>query len=271
MVDIIGETEDFKGKNIEQDCYIIDGEKSFRSMGVYGMDIKEELFALKDAPYGDFQAKLVPNIPRDLFIGVRVPEARKLAKRLAREPEASKFLEDLPHKYYDENMLHGLLLSEMKDYEACILAVDAFLPYVDNWAVCDILSPKIFKKNKTALLEKIKEWSGSEKIFTCRFGIEMLMSHFLDDDFKPEYLEIPVSIHREEYYVRMMIAWFFATALAKQWDTTIKYIEDHSLDTWTHNKAIQKARESKRITTKQKEYLAQIRCQSNINSLFLKV
>ena len=223
------------------------------------MNIKEELFALQDISYADFQAKLTPNIPRELFIGVRVPEARKLAKRLAKEPEASKFLEDLPHKYYDENILHGLLLSEIKDYDACIAAVDRFLPYVDNWAVCDILSPKIFKKNKTALLEKINEWSLSKKTYSCRFGIEMLMSYFLDDDFKPEYLEIPVSVHREEYYVRMMVAWFFATALAKQWDTAIKYIEDHRLDPWTHNKAIQKARESKRMTPKQKEYLKSLK------------
>lgn len=219
------------------------------------MNITEELFVLQDVSYADFQAKLTPNILRERFIGVRVPEARKLAKRIAHEPEASLFLRDLPHKYYDENILHSLLLSEMKDYEACVVAVDAFLPYVDNWAVCDILSPKIFKKHKTALLEKIKEWSASEKTYTCRFGMEMLMSHFLDADFKPAYLETPASVHREEYYVRMMIAWFFATALAKQWDATIEYLEDRRLDTWTHNKTIQKARESKRITPKQKEYL----------------
>lgn len=219
------------------------------------MTIKDELFKLQDISYGDFQAKLTPGIPRELFIGVRVPEARKLAKRLIREPEVSEFLEDLPHKYYDENILHGLLLSEMEDYDACIEAVDKFLPYIDNWAVCDIISPNIFKKNKTALLEKIKEWSASDKTYTCRFGIKMLMTHFLDDDFKSEYLEIPVSIHSEAYYVQMVVAWFFATALAKQWDTTVKYIEDYRLDTKTHNKAIQKARESNRITSKQKEYL----------------
>lgn len=223
------------------------------------MNIIEELFALQDVFYADFQAKLTPNIPRERFIGVRVPEVRKLAKRVAKEPEAASFLSDLPHKYYDENILHSLLLSEMKDYDACVVVVDAFLPYIDNWAVCDILSPKIFKKHKTALLEKIKEWSASEKTYTCRFGIEMLMSHFLDEDFQPAYLEIPASIHREEYYVRMMMAWFFATALAKQWDTTITYIEDHRLDTWTHNKTIQKARESKRITPKQKAYLKKLK------------
>lgn len=219
------------------------------------MNIQQELFALQDILYADFQAKLVPNIPRELFIGVRVPEGRKLAKRLAKEPEASEFLKDLPHKYYDENILHALLISEMRDYDACIVAIDEFLPYIDNWAVCDILSPKIFKEHKTSLLEKIKEWSASDETYTCRFGLEMLMSYFLDNDFKPDYLEIPTSVHSDEYYVRMMIAWFFATALAKQWDATIKYIEDNHLDTWTHNKAIQKARESRRIAQKQKEYL----------------
>ncbi len=219
------------------------------------MNIQKELFELQDISYGDFQAKLVPNIPRELLIGVRVPEARKLAKRLAKEPEASEFLKDLPHKYYDENILHALLISEMKDYDACIVAIDEYLPYIDNWAVCDILSPKIFKEHKTSLLEKIKEWSASDKTYTCRFGLEMLMSYFLDNDFKPDYLEITTSVHSEEYYVRMMIAWFFATALAKQWDASIKYIEDNRLDTWTHNKAIQKAKASRRITPKQKEYL----------------
>lgn len=219
------------------------------------MNIQKELFALKDISYADFQAKLVPNIPRELFIGVRVPEGRKLAKRLAKEPEASEFLKDLPHKYYDENILHALLISEMRDYDACIVAIDEFLPYIDNWAVCDILSPKIFKEHKTSLLEKIKEWSASDETYTCRFGLEMLMSYFLDNDFKPDYLEITTSVHSEEYYVRMMIAWFFATALAKQWDASIKYIEDNRLDTWTHNKAIQKAKASRRITPKQKEYL----------------
>ncbi|MCF0142647.1 MAG: DNA alkylation repair protein [Parasporobacterium sp.] len=219
------------------------------------MDIREELFALQDISYGDFQAKLTPGISRELFIGVRVPEVRKLAKKLAKEPETAEFLGNLPHKYYDENMLHGLLISEIKDYDECVAAVDSFLPYVDNWAVCDIMSPKVFKRNKTALLGKIKEWSASEKTYTCRFGIEMLMTYFLDDDFKPEYLDIPGSVHSEEYYVRMMIAWFFATALAKQWDAAVKYIEGCRLDVWVHNKTIQKARESYRITPEQKTYL----------------
>lgn len=219
------------------------------------MNIKDELFSLQDISYGDFQSKLIPGIPRKSIIGVRVPEVRKLAKRLVNEKEVSKFLKELPHKYYDENMLHGLILSEMEDYDTCITEIDNFLPFVDNWAVCDIMSPKIFKKNKAKLLKKIKEWSLSEKTYTCRFGIEMLMSHFLDADFKPEYLAIPVSVNSEDYYVRMMVAWFFATALAKQWAAAIKYIENHRLDIQTHNKAIQKALESKRITPEQKGYL----------------
>lgn len=173
------------------------------------MNIKEELFSIQDKSYGDFQSNLIPNIPRELFIGMRVPEARKLAKRIANELEASKFLRELPHKYYDENILHALFISEIKDYDACIEEIDNFLPYVDNWAVCDIISPKIFKNNKTILLGKIKEWSASEKTYTCRFGIEMLMSYFLNDDFKPDYLEIPASVHSEEYYVRMMITGAF--------------------------------------------------------------
>lgn len=219
------------------------------------MNLTEELFALQDVPYGDFQAKLTPGIPRESFIGVRVPELRKLAKRCAKTPEAAAFLNDLPHEYYDENMLHGLLISQIQDYDACIAAVDQFLPYVDNWAVCDTMSPKVFKKHKAALLDKVRQWSASERTYTCRFGIGMLMAHFLDDDFQPEYLEIPASVHSEEYYVRMMCAWFFATALAKQWDAAVKYIEDHRLCPWVHSKTIQKARESFRISPEQKKYL----------------
>jgi len=217
--------------------------------------IRERLFELQDTEYADFQSRLTPGIPRENFIGVRVPLTRKLAKELAKEEESKKFVEKLPHKYYDEDMLHGLLLSEMKDYDACIKAVDEFLPYVNNWAVCDIMSPKVFKKHKGQLLEKIAEWTKSGKTYTIRFGIEMLMSHFLDEDFSPEYLDIPAAVRSEEYYVKMMQAWFFATALAKQWDSTIPYLKNKRLDDWTHNKTIQKARESYRISDEQKEFL----------------
>lgn len=221
--------------------------------------IQERLFALQDTEYAAFQAKLTPTVPKDRFIGVRVPAVRKLAKELIRDPEIATFLAELPHKYYDENMLHGLLLSEIKDYDKCVEEVDKFLPYVDNWAVCDIMSPKVFKKHKEELPGKIREWSASSDTYTCRFGLEMLMSHYLDADFKKEYLDIPAAVKSDEYYINMMIAWFFATALAKQWESTIPYIEENKLDQWVHNKTIQKAVESYRITPEQKEYLRSLK------------
>lgn len=223
------------------------------------MKIQKQLFELQDEAYAKFQSGLTPNVDPEKFIGVRVPVVRKLAKAYIKEEEHVEFLQALPHTYFDENMLHGLLISLMEDYEECIRAVDQFLPYIDNWAVCDTMSPKVFKKHKDQLLDKIKEWSASKHLYTCRFGIEMLMSHFLDEDFKEEYLEIPAAVSSEEYYMKMMLAWFFATALAKQWDATIPYLTDNCLDTWVHNKTIQKARESYRITNEQKEYLKGLR------------
>lgn len=219
------------------------------------MKAQELLFQLQDKGYRDFQSKLIPTIPVETIIGVRIPAIRKLAKEYGKDPESVEFLKQLPHTYYDENILHALLVAEIKDYEACVKEVERFLPYVDNWAVCDIFSPKVFRKNKDKLIDKIREWTASGHSYTCRFGMGMLMAHFLDEDFRVEYLEIPAAVHSEEYYVNMMIAWFYATALAKQWDATIGYIEDQRLDTWTHNKTIQKARESYRITPEQKEYL----------------
>lgn len=219
------------------------------------MSVLKMLFERQDKEYALFQAKLTPTVPLERFIGVRVPEVRKLAKQIFKAGDYQDFLDTLPHNYYDEDMLHGLILSEMKDYDTCISQVEQFLPYVDNWAVCDIMSPKVFKKNKEALLGQIRKWVASDHVYTCRFGMEMLMSHFLDEDFKPEYLELPASVHSEEYYVNMMIAWFYATALAKQWEATFPYIEENRLDRWCHNKSIQKARESNRITPEQKETL----------------
>lgn len=223
------------------------------------MNITKKLFELQDKEYAKFQCKLTPGIEENKVIGVRVPEVRKLAKEYFKDKEAKEFLNTLPHEYYDENMLHGLLISEIKDYELCIKEIDKFLPFVDNWAVCDIMSPKIFKKHKEELIKKIREWVKSKHTYTCRFGIEMLMSHYLDEDFKKEYLEIPAKVHLEEYYVQMMIAWFFATALAKKWNETIPYLENNILDTWAHNKTIQKAKESYRITDEQKEYLKSLK------------
>ena len=217
--------------------------------------ITKLLFELRDEEYAKFQAKLTPSVDPKLFIGVRVPDVRKLAKELKNNPDVEAFLQELPHKYYDENMLHGLLISEIKDFDIAVKETDRFLPYVDNWAVCDIMSPKVFKKHKTELIECIRKWAKSKKTYTIRFGIEMLMSHYLDDDFKAEYLDIPARIRSDEYYVNMMIAWLFATALTKQWDSAIQYIENVRLDKWTHNKTIQKAVESYRITDEQKSYL----------------
>ena len=223
------------------------------------MKIQKELFSLQDKEYMKFLSKLTPNISEDTIIGVRIPEIRKLAKKLVKNNEYEDFLKELPHKYYDENLLHGAIISESKDFEKCIKLLDNFLPFVDNWAVCDTISPKIFKKYKKGVIEKIKEWSQSDKTYTCRFGVEMLMTHFLDEDFKKEYLEVVADIHSEEYYVKMVVAWFFATALAKQWDYAVIYLEDNRLDVWVHNKTIQKARESLRISLEKKEYLKKLK------------
>lgn len=224
------------------------------------MSIKDKLIELEDKEYADFQSKLVPNISRERIIGVRIPKARKLVKEI-REEEAKEFLADLPHYYYDENILHGLLISEIKDYKSTIEELDRFLPFIDNWAVCDIISPKVFRKkeNRKELISDIRRWSKSKPTYTARFGLEMLMSHFLGDDFKKEYLEIPLSIKTDEYYLQMMIAWFFATALSKQWEETIKVLTEKKLDTFIQNKTIQKARESRRITREQKEFLKRLK------------
>ena len=223
------------------------------------MKIQKELFSLQDKEYMKFLSKLTPNVSEDTIIGVRIPEIRKLAKKLLKNNEYEDFLKELPHKYYDENLLHGAIISESKNFEKCIKLLDNFLPFVDNWAVCDTISPKIFKKYKKELIEKIKEWSQSDKTYTCRFGVEMLMTHFLDEDFKKEYLEVVADIHSDEYYVKMVVAWFFATALAKQWDYAVIYLEDNRLDVWVHNKTIQKARESLRISLEKKEYLKKLK------------
>lgn len=223
------------------------------------LKVLDKLFELQDKKYADFHGKLIPHIPREKIIGVRVPNMRKLAKEYSKSEESKVFLNDLPHKYYDENLLHGMLISEIKDYDKCINKLDKFLPYVDNWAVCDTISPKVFKRSREKLLGKIKIWISSKETYVCRFGILMLMKHFLDDYFTPEYLENVADIEFDEYYLKMMIAWFFATALSKHWNETIVYLERKKLDVWVHNKAIQKARESYRITTQQKEYLKSLK------------
>ncbi len=222
-------------------------------------EIVDKLFKMQDKKYRDLQTKLIPTASPDIFIGIRTPELRAYAKELVKNNNYSKFLEELPHKYFDENQLHAFIISELKDYSDCIKSINRFLPYVDNWATCDQMSPKIFKKHHDKLIDEIKKWIKSKETYTIRFGTGMLMQHYLDDDFKTEYLEWISKIRSEEYYVNMMTAWYFATALAKQYKETIPYIESNKLDNWTHNKAIQKALESYRITDEQKEYLRSLK------------
>lgn len=218
-------------------------------------EIRSELLKLQDPKYRDFQVNLIPTVAPEKINGVRTPELRALAKTLAKREDISDFLNDLPHETFEENQIHAFILSGMKDVEACIKLVDKFLPFVDNWATCDQMSPKIFKKHKEILLEYVDKWIKSDHTYKKRFAIGMLMEHFLDDDFKTSYLTKVARVRSDEYYVNMMIAWYFATALAKQYDQTVPYIEKQKLDIWTHNKSIQKAVESYRITEEQKAYL----------------
>ena len=227
------------------------------------MDITKRLFGLRDENYAAFQSRLTPGVPPETFIGVRLPLLRKLAKEYAGEPASDLFLKELPHQYYDENMLHALLISAMKETETMLSCLEAFLPYVDNWTVCDTLSPKAFKNNQVRLLDRTKAWIHSPHLYTVRFGIKTLMTFYLDEAFRPEYLALPASVHSEEYYVNMMTAWFFATALAKQWEAAVPYLENNVLDVWTHNKTIQKAIESYRITDEQKQYLRTLKRTKN--------
>ena len=222
-------------------------------------EIREELFRLQDSKYREFQVKLIPNVTPDSVIGVRTPALRKYAKELAKREEIGEFLSDLPHQYFDENQLHAFIISQLKDFRSCMEYVRAFLPYVDNWATCDQMSPKVFGKNKGDLLLQIREWIGAGDTYTVRFGIGMLMQHFLDKDFDPEYPELVAQIRSEEYYVNMMKAWYFATALAKQYEAVLPFIEGRRLDDWTHRKAIQKSVESYRITQEQKQYLKSLK------------
>ncbi len=222
-------------------------------------EIQKELFDLQDEKYREFSGSLMPTVDPERVIGVRTPDLRKLAKKLAKKQDIDEFLRCLPHQYYEEDNLHGFIIEGMKDYEACVQAMDAFLPYIDNWATCDLISPKVFKKHLPELLDKIREWIASDRVYTIRFGIGMLMSFYLDDAFAPEYLEMVCSVRSEEYYVNMMIAWYFATALAKQYDAAVPYIEEKRLEAWTHNKAIQKSVESRRITEEQKNYLRSLK------------
>jgi 3-methyladenine DNA glycosylase AlkD len=207
------------------------------------------------------QIKIIPNISPESIIGVRTPELRNMTNDILKAGDYKDFLGELPHKYFEENQLQAFIISGIKDLNECMEELEKFLPYVDNWATCDQMSPKVFRKHKKELLIHIKEWVNSDKTYTVRFGVGMLMEHFLDDDFDPLYPEMVAGIRSEEYYVNMMIAWYFATALAKQYESILPFIEEKRLDAWTHNKAIQKSVESRRIKDEQKEYLKTLKAQ----------
>ena len=217
------------------------------------------LSELSDPAYRDFHAGLIPNISPETILGVRVPALRKLARELRGSAEAQEFMAALPHEYYDENCLHGLLINDIKDFGATVSALDAFLPYVDNWAVCDLISPRSFKSRPPELAAHVRRWLDSSHSYTVRFGIGVLMSFYLDEGFEPAQLEAVAERCCEEYYVNMMVAWYFATALAKQPEAALPYIENRRLSRWTHNKAIQKSIESRRIPDETKAYLKTLR------------
>lgn len=223
--------------------------------------IQKELFELQDKEYREFHAKLVPTIDKETIIGIRVPILRKFTKTYYKEhkAECNEFINQLPHKYFEENNFHAFILEEEKDIDVLFKKLDEFLPYVDNWATCDSLKPKVFKKNKETLENKCYEWMNSEDVYVIRFGIEQLMNYFLDEDFNLRQVKAIVKVKNDDYYVKMMVAWYFATALSKQWDEIIPFIEKKKLEPWTHNKAIQKAIESYRITSEQKEYLRSLK------------
>ena len=219
------------------------------------MVILDKLKAASDSTYKEFQSKLVPGINKEVILGVRTPDLRRITKELKGSKEAEEFLNTLPHNYYEENLLHFFLISEIKDFEACIKAVNTFLPYVDCWPVSDQATPKVFKKNHKKLITIVKDWIDSDLIYTSRFGMRILMNEYLGEDFKPEYLDWIACKKGDDYYIKMMVAWFFATALAKRYDESIIYIKEKKLEPWTHNKAIQKAIESFRVTDEHKAFL----------------
>ena len=223
------------------------------------MSITDQLFALQDTAYGDFQAKLMPTIDREKIIGVRTPALRKLAQQIAKTDAAQEFISQLPHNYYEENNLHAFIVARTTDFNEALRQTEQFLPHIDNWATCDSFTPKVFGKHPDKLLTAIESWIASQHTYTVRYAIRMLMTFYLDDLFKPEYPQMVAAVSSDEYYIKMMIAWYFATALAKQYDIAISFLTDHKLDPWTHNKAIQKAIESYRISDEQKETLKKMK------------
>ena len=217
--------------------------------------VRNRLFALQDEQYRDFHSALMPTVDKEKIIGVRVPELRKLAKELYKNETGEEFIKNLPHTYYEEDNIHAFIIEQIKDFDVCLRETERFLPFIDNWATCDMFSPEIFAKNTDIIFCKSLEWIESDKTYTIRYGIGMFMRYFLDENFSEDILKIVSHIKSDEYYVNMMIAWFFATALAKQYAGAIRYIENDVLDMRVHNKTIQKAVESNRIAYETKKYL----------------
>ena len=222
-------------------------------------EIRDRLFALQDPEYRLFQSRLMPTVDPACVIGVRTPDLRKLSRELAGTEQAAAFVRQLPHDYYEENNLHGLLIASLRDYGETVAALESFLPHVDNWATCDLLHPRAFDKCPEALPDQLFRWLQSDGTYTVRFAMGMLMSLYLDEAFRPGYADWVAEVKSEEYYVNMMAAWYFATALAKRWDDVFPYLTDHRLPVWTHNKAIQKAIESRRISPEQKQILRSLK------------
>lgn len=222
-------------------------------------ELQRRMFELQDLKYRDFHSRLMPGVDKDKIIGIRTPVLKKFAKEYMKEPGWKQFLRELPHKYYEEDNLHMILIGSIKDYDTCMAELKNMLPYIDNWATCDFPTPRIFEDHKEDVLKEIDSFLASNYTYTVRYGIGLLMRLFLDDDFRPEYPEKVAAVHSDEYYINMMIAWYFATALAKQWEAVVPYIEEHRLDDWVHRKTIQKAVESYRITDEQKAYLKTFR------------
>ena len=223
-------------------------------------EITEQIRALADAENAKFVARLMPQISPEQILGCRTPALRALAKSLGTDPDAVQtFLHTLPHRYFDENQLHAFLIARIKCFAECIAAVEAFLPYVDNWATCDQLSPTVFRKEAEQLLPYIDRWMQSAHTYTVRFAVGMLMQHFLDARFDPAYPERIAAIRSDEYYINMEIAWYFATALAKQPEAILPYLEARRLPEWVHKKTIQKCIESRRIPEETKTYLRTLR------------
>ncbi len=225
-------------------------------------ELQQILFQHQDTAYADFSAKLIPAVPRDKIIGIRSPEYKIIVKQIKDDPVIPIFLSALPHDWHEENCLHVALINQIRDYAACVSALEQFMPYIDNWAVNDAVNPACFKKHHAELIHRVQAWISSSAPYTRRCGMKVLMANYLDEDYKPEYLDLPADLRSDEYYVNIMTAWLFAEALAKQWDTAVTYLETCRLDPWTHNKAIQKACESFRIPDDRKAYLKTLKVRS---------